>query len=165
MAWDIWNHMNHTLHVTVGTTKTVTIYRINTRVTYHFQRGMKGLNSRCNFILKTNIHIILYRPVRQWFSWMVSTSSDQKCSQCRSSIKPYYKHQPTLSQTHIYEPPHPGSNYIWAIEYLKTFSGTDQTWSLYIEREYDPHLFQDTKNEFSIEIIWASTSTHYQTNI
>ena len=59
-AWDIWDYRNHTLHATYGLIKTEIITRINTRVIYHFHRGMKGPPIILHFTFKTNIHALTY---------------------------------------------------------------------------------------------------------
>ena len=80
-AWGIWNFRNHTLHADYVPIKTEILFIINTRVLLHFNRGTSGLPKMCHFILKTNIHALLSRPVRKRFSWLAAASGAQQCSQ------------------------------------------------------------------------------------
>ena len=78
---EICNFRNHTLHATDGPQKTEILGLINIRVARHFNRGISGLLIRCHFLLKTDIHPLLSRPVCQQLSWLSAVSSSCQCSQ------------------------------------------------------------------------------------
>ena len=102
-SWDIWNFRNHTLHSNEGPTKTETLSSINTRVTYHYNRGIKGLPKIYHFVFKTNIHTLLSLPFHQCLLWLAATSSAIKWPQINSNNinYPLEVEQLLLSRIHI----------------------------------------------------------------
>ena len=88
-AWYIWNFRNATLHATDGPKKTEILPRINTRVIYHYNQGITGLPKICHLLFKTNIHTLLYCPIRQRLAWIASISSDFRCYQINSNNRNY----------------------------------------------------------------------------
>ena len=53
IAWDMWNYRNHTLHASDGSTKAAVLSHINAIISYHFNCGTKGLDTRCHFLFET----------------------------------------------------------------------------------------------------------------
>lgn len=84
VSWDLWNHRNHILHSADGPAKALLIERINQRIMYHRERGMRGLPLRCHFLFRDNIDRLLQRPIRSRVAWLAAVSSARKLNVCKA---------------------------------------------------------------------------------
>ena len=128
------------------------------RVTYHYNQGRTGLPNRYHFLLKTNIHILLYRTVPQCLPWIAATSSARQQYQRISIRIKYLLRIDQLLLSHIHT-----SFLILALSTFEPFTplrnveGSDKTHILFIGQEDDKILYQDLEHYHSLVIIWNFT--------
>ena len=136
-------------------TKTEIRTLINSRVTFNFNQGRKGLSKICHFLFKTNIHILLSHPSHQRQSWLAADSSARNCSQRNPNRRRNHPDTGKLLLSRIHT-----SRLIPALTTFdqtppsRTATGPNKTRIMFTEIEEDPLLYQDPNQNQNLGIIW-----------